>query len=84
MTIARATSTRWASRVAQIDAAAGARCTIAAIVAGERFSGLFTDISYILSVPHPTTFGRLALLPPLPLNRVGVVIMLRGYRQARP
>jgi hypothetical protein len=54
-----------------------------AIVAGVRFSDLFTDISYILAVPTLTTLGWLALLPPPFLNLFGVVIMLRGYRQAK-
>ena len=52
------------------------------IVAGVRFSDLFTDISYILAVPYLTTFGWACLLPPPLLNLVGVVIMLKGYRQA--
>lgn len=54
-----------------------------AIVAGVRFSDLFTDISYILAVPSLTTLGWICLLPPPLLNLVGVVIMLRGYQQAR-
>jgi hypothetical protein len=54
-----------------------------AVAAGVRFSDLFTDISYVLSVPSLTTFGRFCLFPPPLLNLVGVVIMLRGYRQAR-
>lgn len=53
------------------------------IVAGVRFSDLFTDISYILAVPSLTTFGWVCLLPPPVLNLVGVLIMLRGYRQAQ-
>ena len=53
------------------------------IVAGVRFSDLFTDISYILAVPSLTTFGWVCLLPPPLLNLVGVVIMLRGYRQTQ-
>lgn len=53
-----------------------------AIVAGVRFSDLFTDISYILAVPTLTTLGWIALVPPPFLNLFGVVIMLRGYRQA--
>jgi hypothetical protein len=52
------------------------------IVAGVRFSDLFTDISYILAVPSLTTFGWACLLPPPLLNLVGVIIMLRGYKQA--
>jgi hypothetical protein len=54
-----------------------------AIVAGVRFSDLFTDISYVLAVPYLTTLGWMCLLPPPLLNLVGVVIMLRGYREAR-
>ena len=54
-----------------------------AIVAGVRFSDLFTDISYILAVPSLTTLGWICLLPPPLLNLVGVVIMVRGYQQAR-
>jgi hypothetical protein len=54
-----------------------------AIVAGVRFSDLFTDISYVVAVPHLTTLGWMCLLPPPLLNLAGVVIMLRGYREAR-
>jgi hypothetical protein len=54
-----------------------------AVVAGIRFSDLFTDISYILAVPTLTRLGWILLLPPALLNLVGVVIMLWGYRQAR-
>ena len=54
-----------------------------AIVAGVRFSDLFTDISYVLAVPSLTTLGWICLLPPPLLNLVGVVIMVRGYQQAR-
>ena len=54
-----------------------------AIVAGLRFSDLFTDISYVLAVPSLTTLGWICLLPPPLLNLVGVVIMLRGYQEAR-
>ena len=53
-----------------------------AIVAGVRFSDLFTDISYILAVPTLTMLGWIALVPPPFLNLFGVAIMLRGYRQA--
>ncbi len=53
------------------------------IVAGVRFSDLFTDISYVLAVPSLTTLGWVSLLPPPLLNLVGVLIMLRGYREAR-
>ena len=52
-----------------------------AIVAGVRFSDLFTDIVYVLTVPSLTPFGWACLLPPPVLNLVGVIIMLRGYRQ---
>ena len=54
-----------------------------AVTAGIRFSDLFTDLSYILAVPSLTTLGWVLLLPPPLLNLVGVVIMLRGYEQAR-
>jgi len=53
------------------------------IVAGVRFSDLFTDISYVLSVPSLTTLGWVCLLPPPLLNLIGVVIMLRGYKERR-
>jgi hypothetical protein len=55
-----------------------------AIVAGVRFSDLFTDISYILAVPYLTTLGWICLIPPPLLNLAGVLIMLRGYREAQP
>jgi hypothetical protein len=54
-----------------------------AIVAGVRFSDLVTDVSYILAVPSLTRLGWWLLIPPPFLNLVGVVIMLRGYQQAR-
>lgn len=54
-----------------------------AVTAGVRFSDLFTDVSYIVDVPSLTSAGWILLLPPPVLNLVGVVIMLRGYRQAR-
>jgi hypothetical protein len=54
-----------------------------AVAAGVRFSDLFTDISYILAVPSLTTLGWVFLLPPPLLNLLGVVILLRGYEQAR-
>ena len=54
-----------------------------AVAAGVRFSDLFTDISYILAVPSLTALGWVFLLPPPLLNLVGVMIMLRGYEQAR-
>jgi hypothetical protein len=53
------------------------------IVAGVRFSDLFTDISYVVAVPSLTALGWLCLLPPPLLNLIGVVIMRRGYEQAR-
>jgi hypothetical protein len=53
-----------------------------AVTAGARFSDLFTDLSYLAAAPSLTTFGRLLLLPPPVLNLVGVVILLRGYREA--
>ena len=53
-----------------------------AVTAGVRFSDLFTDLSYILSVPSLTTLGWTLLVPPPLLNFVGVVIMLLGCSQA--
>jgi len=52
-----------------------------AVAAGVRFSDLFTDLFYVLSVPSLTTLGWVLLMPPPWLNLVGVVIMLRGYKQ---
>ena len=54
-----------------------------AVAAGVRFSDLFTDVSYIIAVPSLTMLGWILLVPPPFLNLVGVVIFLRGYRQAR-
>jgi len=55
-----------------------------AVEAGVRFSDLFTDVSYIVaSLPSLTTMGWIFFLPPFFLNLLGVVIMLRGYQQAR-
>jgi hypothetical protein len=55
-----------------------------AVEAGVRFSDLFTDASYIIaSLPSLTTLGWIFFLPPFFLNLLGVVIMLRGYQQAR-
>ena len=54
-----------------------------AVVAGVRFSDLFTDISYVLSAPSLTTLGWICLIPPPLLNLLGVIIMLRGYHEAR-
>ncbi len=51
------------------------------IVAGVRFSDLFTDVSYIVSVPTLTTLGWWVLVPPPFLNLAGVLILLAGYRQ---
>jgi hypothetical protein len=53
------------------------------ITAGVRFSDLLTDVSYILAVPSLTRLGWTLLLPPPVLNLLGVVILLRGYGQAR-
>jgi hypothetical protein len=53
------------------------------VVAAVRFSDLFTDMSYVLSVPSLTALGWVCLLPPPLLNLVGVVIMLKGYQQLR-
>jgi hypothetical protein len=47
------------------------------------FSDLFTDISYVVAVPSLSILGWVLLLPPAALNLIGVVIMLRGYEQAR-
>lgn len=54
-----------------------------AVAAGVRFSDIFTDVSYILAVPSLTTAGWILLVPPPFLNLVGVVIFLRGCRQAQ-
>ena len=54
-----------------------------AVVAGVRFSDLFTDISYILAAPSLTPLGWVLLSPPALLNLVGVVILLSGYRQTQ-
>jgi hypothetical protein len=54
-----------------------------AVEAGARFSDLFTDISYVVTAPSLTPLGWALLLPPPALNFIGVVIMLRGYEQAR-
>jgi hypothetical protein len=54
------------------------------IEAGVRFSDLFTDLSYIMVTWHSlTTLGWFMLLPPPLLNLVGVVIMLRAYKQTQ-
>lgn len=53
-----------------------------AVAAGIRLSDLFTDLSYLIAAPSLTPFGRM-LFPIFPiLNLVGVVILLKGYRQA--
>ena len=54
-----------------------------AVSAGIRFSDLFTDVSYILAVPSLTKLGWMLLTPPPFLNAIGVVILLRGYRQSQ-
>ncbi len=54
-----------------------------AVSAGIRFSDLFTDVSYILAVPSLTPLGWMLLTPPPFLNAIGVVILLRGYRQSQ-
>ena len=53
------------------------------IVAGVRFSDLFTDLSYMLAVPSLTALGWCVLIPLPLLNFIGIVILLRGYRQAK-
>jgi hypothetical protein len=51
------------------------------ITAGVRFSDLFTDISYVISVPSLTSLGWMCLLPPPVLNTIVIVLVLWGYRQ---
>lgn len=51
------------------------------IVAGARFSDLFTDLSYVIAVPSLTTLGWWLLMPPPILNFAGFLILLAGYRQ---
>jgi len=52
-----------------------------AVAAGIRLSDLFTDISYLIAAPALTRFGQV-LFPIFPvLNLVGVIILLKGYRQ---
>lgn len=53
------------------------------IVAGARISDLFTDLSYIASVPSLTPIGWTALLPPAFLNLVFAAIMIVAWRQPR-
>jgi hypothetical protein len=53
-----------------------------AVSAGVRFSDLFTDVSYMLSVPSLTKLGWMLLSPLAFLNLIGVIILLRGYQQA--
>ncbi len=55
-----------------------------AVAAGIRFSDLFTDICYILSIPTINFIGYALLLPPALLNLIGVIILLRGFKQAQP
>jgi len=54
-----------------------------AVEAGVRFSDLFTDISYVVTVPSLTILGWVFLLPPPVLKFIGVVIILRGYEQTQ-
>lgn len=54
-----------------------------AVSAGVRFSDVFTDVSYIVAVPSLTTLGWFLLSPLAFLNLIGVMILLRGYQQAR-
>jgi hypothetical protein len=54
-----------------------------AVSADIRFSDLFTDVSYILAVPSLTTLGWMLLTPPPFLNAIGVLILMRGYRQSQ-
>ncbi|HEY4357683.1 MAG TPA: hypothetical protein VGN16_18160 [Acidobacteriaceae bacterium] len=53
-----------------------------AVEAGVRFSDLFTDLSYVIvTAGSLTRLGWFLLLPPPLLNLLGVVIMLRAYKQ---
>jgi hypothetical protein len=52
-----------------------------AVAAGVRFSDVFTDLFYLLAVPSMTVRGRIILSPLGLLNLIGVVILLKGYRQ---
>ena len=53
------------------------------LVAGARVSDLFTDLSYLASASSLTTFGWV-VLPLLPiLNGLGVILLMRAFRQAR-
>ena len=51
------------------------------IVAGARISDLFTDLSYIASVPSLTPIGWAALLPPAFLNLAFAITMMVAWRQ---
>ena len=51
------------------------------IVAGARVSDLFTDLSYIASVPSLTPLGWAALVPPAFLNLAFSVTMMVAWRQ---
>lgn len=53
-----------------------------AVAAGVRFSDIFTDISYVIATAHSLSRLGWFLLPPLALlNLLGVVSMLRAYKQ---
>ena len=51
------------------------------IVAGARISDLFTDLSYLASVPSLTPIGWVALLPPAFLNLAFALTMMAAWRQ---
>lgn len=51
------------------------------IMAGVRFSDLFTDLSYVMSAPTLTTTGKCMMLPLPLLNLAGIAIMLLGYHK---
>jgi hypothetical protein len=53
-----------------------------AVAAGGRFSDLFTDIAYMISVPSLTGWGAGLLLAAPCLNLLGVVILLRAYNHS--
>jgi hypothetical protein len=53
-----------------------------AVVAGVRFSDLFTDLTYVATVPSLTALGWAFLLPPPVLNLGMGILMLAGHRQA--
>jgi hypothetical protein len=54
-----------------------------AVTAGARFTDLFTDISYIVAASSLTMTGWIMLTPLAVLNLIGVVILMRGYKQAQ-